>query len=156
MGRKAEKIWERLKCGDVPKYFIIIIVGAFTFLFGVESLVDAAMNRNEWERFKKDAIRTEATVTSVSVRSMPRSGQRTYVYVKYKDSTGEEHKGSLENQIKGAKKGDVVPLYYNKNAPKNFMVDPGEMNERYIKYGTALTIIGVAVIIAGIKTRHLW
>ena len=134
---------------DAQRVLILIILGVGMLFLGLRESTEIAGYSKEWNSFKNIAVLTEAKI--IDIWSYHTRGSASVnVHITYNDSNGIEHSGSLDIRMENKDEGDTFPIYYDKNNPERYMVEPNLLYH-HAKKVTAITyIIGVLLIAAGI------
>ena len=137
----------------LPKYAVVLLLGILMFLTGAKSIYDIVTYTNEWNDFQSHCVSTHATVTSV--KSFNGFHEHvTHTFLKYEAENGKEYISSIDKRCDGFVENADVIIYYDKDHPKNIMVEP-EVIFKWDGIATAVCfILGTVLVIGGLILKR--
>ena len=134
---------------DKQRIVILLILGVGILLLGLKGSLEISGYSKEWSYFKNTAVLTEAQIIDIW-SYQTRGSASVNVHITYKDNNGVEHSGSLDIRMEGKDEGDSFPIYYDKNNPEKYMVEPNLLYHHAKKVVAVTYIIGALLIVTGI------
>lgn len=122
--------------------FITMLIAIVAFAaVGAITLVKA-------ERYVKNGVKTDATITSVTRNVSSDEDNVSYdVFVEFRVD-GVKHKGLLDSYVIGMKKGDTVPVYYMPDNPDDFSYGKANYLPPIISFCAAGVLFVFEIIVA--------